>query len=212
VTDNRLSRFGPLSGVAFVVLQLAGVAIGAADGRAMVALGDPRSKILDAFSKHVGTGVWIGAYLEALSIAAFVVFAVWLFRSVRGAHATAGLIAAGAYAGVGIVALIAGDALEYGLAHGMGDQTALALFYVQSGLFFATWGIAAALLALAPVDGWLRRSALAIAALLLVATAFPTAGPSQLPNMLFLIWAAVTGVVAARRREIAPARVAAVTS
>lgn len=104
------------------------------------------------------------------------------------------------------MALVVGDAIEYGSAHGMTDQTLLALFYLQSGLFFSTWGIGAAFLLLAPVEGWLRRSALVIAGLLLVAMALPTAGPSQLPNMLFMIWMLVTGVALARRSDAVAGR------
>lgn len=205
ISKDRLSRFGPLSGVLFVLLQLGGVAVGAAGGRAMVALGDPTAKILKAFTHHVGAGVWVGAYMEFASIAAFAVFAVWLFSTRRGPLATAGLVAAGLYLATGVVALVAGDALEYGSAHGMGDQTILGLFYLQSGLFFASWGLAAAFLALAPVAGWLRRSAIVISGLLLVAMAAPTAGPSQMPNMLFLIWMAVASVSLARQPHRAAA-------
>ena len=69
-TKDRLSRIAPLAGVAFMVLQLAGVAIGAAGGRSTAALGDPTSKILRSFSDPIGTGVWIGAYLELASVVA----------------------------------------------------------------------------------------------------------------------------------------------
>src|SRR5215212_8627017 len=78
-TGDRLTRLGSLSGVLFVVLELAGVAVGEAGGRSMAALGDPTSKILETFSGDVGTGVWVGAYMELAAMAAFAVFAAWLF-------------------------------------------------------------------------------------------------------------------------------------
>ena len=53
MTEDRLSRLGPLSGVLFVVLELAGAAIAGASGRAMVTLGDPTSTILNAFADPV---------------------------------------------------------------------------------------------------------------------------------------------------------------
>jgi len=204
-TDNRLSRLGPLGGVLFVVLQLAGVAIGASDGRSMATVSDPTSKIIDAITKHAGTGVWVGAYLELASLAAFAVWAVWLLRERTGPLATLGLVAAGAYVAVSAVALVAGDVVCFGANHDVSDQALLGLFYLQSGLFFSTWGISAAVLALAPITGFMRKSALAIAALQLLAMAFPTADPAQLPNMLFLLWVAGAGVVAARARAVAPA-------
>jgi hypothetical protein len=196
--ENRLSRLGPLSGALFVALELGGVAVGAADGRAIATLGDPTSKILNAFSKHVGSGVWVGAYMELAALAAFALFAAWLFSARRGPLATAGLLAVGVYIAVTVLGLLVGDVLEYGAGHGMDHQTILAFFDLQSGLFFASWGISAAFLALAPTTGWLRRSAVVIAALQLIAMAAPTAGPAQFPNMLFLIWIVVASVSLAR--------------
>src|SRR4051812_20211882 len=183
--EDRLSRLGPLSGVAFVVLELAGFAVGSAGGRANVTLGDSTAKIVNAFADPVGSGVWVGAYLELASLAAFALFAAWLFRSRRGPLATAGLLAAGAYIAVTIVSLVIGDVLEYRAGHGIGSQEILALFDLQAGLFAASWGIGAAFLVLAPATGWLRRSALAIAALSLVGMAIPTAAVGQFAAMLF---------------------------
>src|SRR6266536_692761 len=105
---------------------------------------------------------------------------------------------------VAVVGLVIGDVLEYGSGHGMGHQEILALFDLQSGLYFASWGIAAAFLALAPTSGRLRRSAVVIAGLQLIAMAAPTAGPSRLPNMLFLVWIIVASVSLARRPRAVP--------
>ena len=71
MSEDRFSRLGPLAGALFVVLELAGFAIGPADGRASVTLGDSTSKVVNAFADPVGTGVWIGGYLELASLAAF---------------------------------------------------------------------------------------------------------------------------------------------
>lgn len=207
--DDRLARLGPLSGVLFVALELGGFAVGAAGGRATVTLGAPTAKVLSAFSTQVGTAVWVGAYMELASLAAFAIFAAWLFRSARGSLAGAGMLSAGVYIAVTVVGLVLGDVLEYGAAHDMGAQAIVALFDLQSGLYFASWGIAAAFLLLAPATGWLRRSAVAIAALELVALAVPTAGPSQFPNMLFLVWVLVASAALSRqpaaRASAAPA-------
>jgi hypothetical protein len=199
MSEDRFSRFGPLFGALFVVLELAGFAIGSAGGRASVTLGDSTSKVVKAFADPVGTGVWVGAYLELAALAAFVVFAVWLFRSRRDPLATAGLLTAGVYAAVTTVTLVIGDVLEYRAGHGIGGQQLLALFDLQSGLFVASWGISAGFLVLAPVTGWLRRSALAIAALSLIGMAMPEAAPGQFAAMLFLIWILVASIALARR-------------
>jgi hypothetical protein len=208
-TKDRLSRIAPLAGVLFVVLELAGVAVSSSGGRSMAALGDSKAKILDSFSGSVGAGVWIGAYMELASLAAFALFAAWLLRSRTGPLATAGLVTAGTYVAITIAALVAGDAISYGSSHGLADQSLLTLFYLQAGLFFATWGLAAAFLLLVPAAGWLRRSAVAIAALLLIALAFPTGGASQMPNLLFLIWIVVASVSLSRQRAASPSRMPA---
>ena len=204
MTTDRLSRLGPLSGVLFVVLELAGFAIGSAGGRANVTLGDSSSTVLKAFADPVGNGVWVGAYLELASLAAFTVFAAWLFHRRRGPLATAGLIAAGTYVAVTVVSLVIGDVLEYRAGHGIGGQQLLALFDLQAGLYVASWGVSAAFLALAPVTGWLRRSACAIAGLSLIAMAAPKADAAQLPAMLFFVWIVVASVSLARGRRAIP--------
>jgi hypothetical protein len=210
MSEDRLSRFGPISGALFVVLELAGFAIGSAGGRANVTLADSSSKILKAFADPVGNGVWVGAYLELASLAAFVVFAAWLFRSPRGTLATAGMITAAVYAAVTLVSLVIGDVLEYRAGHGLGGQGLLALFDLQSGLFIASWGIAAGFLVLAPVTGWLRYSALAIAALGLVGMAMPKAAPGQFAAGLFLIWTLAASIAFTRRSRESAVNTAAV--
>ena len=66
-----------------------------------------------------------------------------------------------------------------------------------------TPGASAAILALAPVTGWLRYSALVLAGLCLVAIAVPKAGWAQFPPTLFYVWMLVAGIALARRRGIA---------
>ena len=80
-----------------LALELGGFAVGAIAGRAMVTLADPSSKVLTAFARPVGAGVWVGAYMELAALAAVALFAAWLFRSARGPSATAGLLTASVY-------------------------------------------------------------------------------------------------------------------
>jgi hypothetical protein len=202
-TEDRLSRLGPLSGVLFVVLELAGAAIGSGSGRAMVTLGDPTAKVLKAYADPVSSGAWVGAYLELAAVAAFALFAAWLLASARGPLATAGLLAAGAYVAVTLVGLVIGDVLSYRAGHGVGAQEILALFDIQAGLYAVSWGVGAAFLALVPVTGWLRRSALAVATLSLIAMVFPKTGASQITVMLFFVWIVAASVVLARRPRLA---------
>jgi len=121
----------------------------------------------------------------------------------RGPLATAGIVTAGVYTAVTAVSLVIGDVLEYRAGHGIGGQGLLALFDLQSGLFIVSWGISAGFLSLAPVTGWLRRSALAIAALALIGMAMPKAAPGQFAAMLFLVWTLVASIALARRSRAA---------
>ena len=73
-----------------------------------------------------------------------------------------------------------------------------------------SWGISAGFLALAPVTGWLRRSALAIAALALVGMAMPKGAPGQVASMLFLVWTLVASLALARRSRTSAATTPAV--
>src|SRR6059058_3206837 len=59
-------------GVAFVVLTLAGAGIATAGGKTHnLTISSTPTQIADAVVKPAGTAVWIGAYLEFLSVGAF---------------------------------------------------------------------------------------------------------------------------------------------
>ena len=200
MTEDRLSRIGPLCAVLFFMLTMAGFAIGAAGGSSTATLGDSTAKILKAYADPVGNGAWVGMYLSVLALAPFAVFTSWLFRGRRGG---AGMLAAAAYIAMVLAASAANFVLQYRAGHGMGTQTTLGFFYLQEALFMLTWGASAAILALAPVTGWLRYSALVLAGLCLVAIAVPKAGWAQFPPTLFYVWMLVAGIALARRRGIA---------
>jgi hypothetical protein len=146
----------------------------------------------------------VGAYASTLALAPFAVFAAWLFRSRRGPLSTAGLVAAAAYIAMVLAATAANFVLDYRAGHGMGSQSTLAFFYLQEALFILTWGASAAILALAPVSGWLRYSARVLAGLCLLAMALPKAGWAQFPPSLFYVWTLAAGIALMRRRAALP--------
>jgi hypothetical protein len=199
MTESRLSRLGALSGAAFVVLELAGAGIAAAAGRPALTLADPDAKIVRAYHDAVGGGVWAGAFLEIASLGAFAVFAAWLAARRPGLPAIAALLAAAAFIAVTLTSLVVGDVLAYRAGHGLGAPATLALFDLQEGLFFTSWGIAAAFLALVPTTGWVRRTALAIAVLLLAGMAAPKAGVAGFALLLFFVWTLGASIALARR-------------
>jgi hypothetical protein len=200
MTEDRFFRLGPLCGLLFVVLNFGGAMVASAGGRAMVTLGDSNAKIVHAFADPVGAGAWIGAYAELLSLPAFAVFAAWLFRSRHGVVARVGMLGAASYLAVTTLSLVIGDVLAYQAGDGLGAQTILALFDLQAALFAVSWGIAGGILAIAPVKGWSRRAALAIAALSFVGMAMPKAAPGQLATMLFFVWVLAASVAPMLRR------------
>jgi len=204
---NRNTIFA-LCGVASVIIELAGVAVGALGNRAFVTITSSPADVRSAFAKPVTTAAWIGAYMEMLSVGLFLAFAVWacarLGGGVLGSIATG---AAVAYTAVCASALAVGDALSYRSGHGMDVQLTTTMATLNEALFVATWFmsvfylLAAGPLALAAgrrVIGW---SALSVAAVTLVTTAVSLDNLGQMSNMLWLIWIAGTGIALARAGE-----------
>jgi hypothetical protein len=198
MTEDRLRSIAPWCGALFFVLAMGGFAVGAAAGGATATLADSTSKIVKAYADPMGNGVWVGSYLTLLALAAFAVFAAWLFRG----H-VAGQLAAGAYIAMTLAAVAANFVLDYRAGHGMSAQTTLSFFYLQEALFILTWAGSAAVLALAPVSGWLRYTARTLAALCLLAVAMPKAGWAQFPPTLFYIWVLAAGITLALRTRAA---------
>ena len=204
---NRNTIFA-LCGVASVIIELAGVAVGALGNRAFVTITSSPADVRSAFAKPVTTAAWAGAYMEMLSVGLFLAFAVWMFARLGGGLlGSIGTGVAIAYTAVGTSALAVGDALSYRSGHGMDLQLATMMTTLNQGLFVATWFlavfylVAAGPLALAAgrrVIGW---SALGIAGVILVTTAVSLDNLGQMSNMLWLIWIAGTGIALARAGE-----------
>jgi hypothetical protein len=96
------------------------------------------------------------------------------------------------------------DAIEYRAGHGMGLQLGTALITVDEAIFVGTWFLAAFfLLAVGPlalvsgrrVLGW---TAIATAAITLVATAASLDNFGQMANVLWLAWVVGASVALAR--------------
>ena len=122
-------------GIAFVVLDLVGAIIAMAAGKTHnLTISSTPAQIAHAVAKPAGTAVWIGAYLEFLSVGAFLAFAVWACAKLGGGllGATARAAATG-YAAVTIVSLAVMAAIAYRAGHGMGVQLATALVTVERG-------------------------------------------------------------------------------
>jgi hypothetical protein len=127
-------------GIASVVLALGGLFTGIAAGAPFVTLGSNSAKVASELAKPAGTGVWIGAYIQVLSLGAFLAFAAWVTAQLGGGLlGTIARSAATGYATVTLVALCAWGAVDFRAGHGMGTQLATALVDVPEALLIGTW-------------------------------------------------------------------------
>jgi hypothetical protein len=171
--------------------------------------------IATAIAHPVGAGVWIGAYMEVLSVVFFLAFAVWVTEKLGGGllGSVARLIAA-ANAGAAIVSLGVGDALSYGAGRGLTVPVAHGLVIVNEAAYVCSWFIVAGFLAAVGVlalragrrvTAW---SAFAIVALTLVLTPLSVDNLGQFTQILWPIWAACVSIALVRReprRTVMPA-------
>ena len=206
-TQDRL--FGAC-GVAYVLLTLAGVVVGAIGGRTFATISSTPTQIAHDLAEPTGNLVWAAAYLELLSAGFFLAFAVWacaqLGGGLLGAIARA---AATGYAAIGVAALAVGDAIEYRAGHGIGVQLGSALITINEALYVGTWFLSAFfLLAAGPLAlstgrralGW---SAIGTAAITLVLTAVSLDNLGQMANVLWLLWIVWASIALARGKHAA---------
>jgi len=212
------NRVFALLGIGSVAFMLAGVVVGAAGGREFATITSSPSDIADAIAKPVGAAAWAGAYIEILSFGCFLAFAVWACAKLGGGLlGQIGRAAATAYAGMSLASLAVMDTIAYRSGHGVGLQLGTALITLNEALFVMSWFLSAFfLLAVGPLAlqagrrtiGW---SAIAVAAIVVVATPTSVDGIAQLANFLWLIWIVGTSVALGRAPSdrvsvVAPAR------
>ena len=204
-------------GIAFVVLDLVGAIIAMVAGKThSLTISSTPAQVAHAVAKPVGTAVWIGSYLEFLSVGAFLAFAVWACAKLGGGllGATARAAATG-YAAVMIISLGVMAAIAYRAGHGMGVQLATALVTLNEALYVCTWFlsafflVAAGALALTQMRRALGWSAIGIALLTLVGTAAAVDSVGQFSVMLWFAWIVYASFAIARGKR-APARTVAV--
>ena len=204
-------------GIAFVVLELVGAIIAMTTGKThSLTISSTPAQVAHAVAKPVSTTVWIGGYLEVLSVGAFLAFAVWACAKLGGGllGATA-RTAATAYAAVMIASLAVMAAIAYRAGHGMGVQLATALVTLNEALYVCTWFlsafflVAAGALALAQMRRALGWSAIGVATLTLIGAAAAVDSVGQFTVMLWFAWI-VYASIAILRGQPEPARAMAV--
>jgi hypothetical protein len=201
-------RWFALCGIASVVVELVGtfIQMGSKDTHSLTWTSSDAS-IVKAFSHHATAVVWVGAYLEILSMGLFLAFAIWLCTRLGGG--IFGSIGRGmviANTAVSMVSLALLDTSAYLAGHSLPTSTARVLVTLNGATFITTWFLSAFfLLAVAPlalaqgrrIAGW---SAVAIAVETLVGAAASPSNLGELSSMFTLIW--VVGVcITLLRRE-----------
>src|ERR1700746_2846617 len=111
----------PPRGFLFVVFELGGAFIAMGTGKThSLTVSSTTSDIASALAHPVGTGTWVGAYMEIVSVFFFLAFAVWVTEKLGGgALGSIARMAATANAAAGVVSLGIGDAISYGAGRGM---------------------------------------------------------------------------------------------
>jgi len=204
-------------GIAFVVLDLVGAIIAMAAGKTHdLTISSTPAQVAHAMASPASTAVWIGSYLEFLSVGAFLAFAVWACAKLGGGLLGAiARTAATGYATVTIASLGVMAATAYRAGHGMGVQLAATLVTLNEALYVGTWFLtvffllAAGALSLTRMRRALGWSAIGVAALTLIGTAVSLENLGQMSGMLWFAWIVYASVAIARGKP-APAGAVAV--
>lgn len=207
MTARTQDRLFALCGIASVVVELVGTFVAMGSGQThSLTWQSSTTAIANAFTKPATTVVWVGAYLEIISMGLFLAFAVWACARLGGG--LLGAVARGmavANVAVSMVSLGLLDTEAYLSGHDLSLSAARVLVTLNGATFVATWFLTAFfLMALAPlaigsgrkIVGW---SAGAIAAFTLVATAADPGNAGQLSTMLALVWIVGTSIALVRR-------------
>jgi hypothetical protein len=199
-------RWFALCGIASVVIELVGtfIQMSSKDTHSLT-WSSSTASIARAFSQHATTTVWVGAYLEIVSMGLFLAFAIWL--TIRLGGGLYGSIARGmavANTAVSMVSLALLDTSAYLAGRALPVSTARVLVTLNGATFITTWFLTAFfLLAVAPlalaqgrrVIGW---SAVAIAAVTFVGVAADPNNLGQMSTMLALLWIVGTSIALLR--------------
>lgn len=197
-------------GIAFVALELGGVAIGGKTHHLTVS--SSASQVARALAQPAGTLSWVGGYMELLSFGFFLAFAVWACSKLGGG--LLGQIAHGAavsYATLSVASLAVIDAISYRAGHGLDVQLGRTLVSVNEALYVGTWFmiafflIAAGAAALGSERRGLGWSAICIALFTLVGTAVSVAGIGQFGILLFFIWTVWASISLTHQTRVARA-------
>jgi hypothetical protein len=216
--DRKLLALGALAGVAFGVLEVAGVIVGGISTPVQFDIFPSAVTAARAAATTMPIGVWVGFGIEVLANLFLLAFVV---------RAAAAVAAADEYGLIARTALVAG-AVSVGLifasfgvtaarfagsGHGLDGQSVITLAYLNTGTFVMSWPAMAIFVGSIAVGGlrtqalpaWLGWTGIAVALIGLVGTLDPVnlGQLAQLPDLLYIPAAGVALVV--RRRPVSQA-------
>jgi len=209
MTQRLHDRLFAGSGIASVVLMLAGAGIGTLGHNRNLTISSSPSDVARALAKPASAVYWTGAYIELLSFGFFLAFAIWACAKLGGG--VLGQIARAAatgYATVSIGGLAVMDAIAYRSGKGMDIQLGTTLVTLGEALYVCTWFLAAFFLlaagplALAAGRRALGGSAIAVAVVQLVLTAVSVDNLGQMTFMLWLAWIVYASFTLARGERV----------
>jgi hypothetical protein len=202
MNPHRYDRLFAAFGVAFVVLELAGLGLGGSIHQ--LTISSSNGHLAQVLAKPAPTRSWIGAYLELSSFGCFLAFAVWASAKLGGGALGQFARAAGtSYATVSIASLAVVDALSYRAGKGIDLQLGRTLVTVNEALYVSSWFLAAffllaaGALALSRSRRLLGWSAIGVALYTLAAApSFSNLG--QFSTLLFFVWTLCASITLAR--------------
>jgi hypothetical protein len=220
MNERMQDRFFAACGIGSIVLGLVGVGIATAGGKTHnLTISSTTSQIAHAFAKPAGTAVWVGLYLELLSVGAFLAFAVWACAKLGGGVLGGiGRTTATSYATIIVASLGVTGAIAYRAGHGVGVQLGRTLVTLNEALFVGTWFLtaffllAAGALALTAGRRALGRSAIGVALITLIATAVSLDNFGQLSTLLWYAWIVYASIALARGERMRAGAVAVARS
>jgi hypothetical protein len=209
MTQRLHDRLFAGSGIASVVLMLAGTGIATLGHDRNLTISSSPSDVARGLAKPASAIYWTGAYIELLSFGFFLAFAIWACAKLGGG--VLGQIARAAatgYATVSIGALAVMDATAYRSGKGIDVQLGTTLVTLTQALYVCTWFLAAFFLlaagplALAAGRRALGRSAIAVAVVQLVLTAVSVDNLGQMTFLLWLAWIVGASITLARGERV----------
>ncbi|PLS82340.1 MAG: hypothetical protein CYG59_04420 [Chloroflexi bacterium] len=206
-------RIGALSGVVYVVLLIAGFAIGVASAPTPPSIFGTPEQVANQTAAVTPMGVWIGLYLEVVALLCFVVFAAFVRTLTQSVEHEAQWLddaafgAALIFASLQLLSMAILGLVSYRAGTGANVATATALLDLRLGGYILSWSVGALWLGLVAATalrtGMLGRglgvSGLLIALVWLASCIIPTSDVAQFWGFVPLVWTTAASINMLRR-------------